>query len=722
MGHSDNKKNKDEELLPLAAWFLGPKAENAGIWKEILDYIFNDYIHWRRNYFPTDPVILSREKRRSFEHWFDTLSSDLDTVIHKLKADYPTHSPRYIGHMKSELTLPSIIGYIIGMLYNPNNVSTEGAPVTIPFEIEAGKMVAEMLGFNPEQSFTHITSGGTLANIEAFWVARAVQFAPLIVQEFCQQYQIKFNIKLPGYALQKTTSILNLKPKQLLNIETSEAIMMYRKLAQFLQKNHFGGNELIISTINTFIEKSRYNIAKNGLYEVLNSLKLKPRIFVSVTAHYSIPKLTNILGYGENAIVWIPVLPNFRMDTEALKLALDNLKADEYIAGVIGILGTTEEGAIDEIDKIVDIRKEYQKNKNLSFWFHIDAAWGGYNRALFQHPEIIKLQKLPTNSLDNLAQKCIKILGVKESFTFSFNKTLINEQVEIEWSDLANYRAILSTHHADSITIDPHKMGYIPYPAGMISFKNLLVTEHVYVKAQIITDDKPGIHNYKKIFPLNEFGSFIIEGSKPGAAAVACWLSHKTIPLHSEGHGKLIRSNLINTQKLYKMFILHRQHFFEIDKCLHKDDNKCTQVFCFCPLFVPDSQLVCFIAKPMKVVGGKLTEGVLTLKELNELNKSIFNQLSISHSNLPYHQEFFASRTIFNAEQYSFHQLKHVFKIHSIKEEEYLQEGLFVIRSTVMNPWYSEVLENGFDFLSEYVACLHKITRKILNKNEGSND
>ncbi|MCX8473157.1 MAG: pyridoxal-dependent decarboxylase [Sediminibacterium sp.] len=709
------KAKSEEESFPLAAWFLGPNAENAGMWKEILDYIFNDYIHWRRNYFPTDPVILSREKRRSFEHWFDTLSNDLDSVIYRLKADYPTHSPRYIGHMKSELTLPSIIGYIIGMLYNPNNVSTEGAPVTIPFEIEAGKMVAEMLGFNPDESFTHITSGGTLANVEAFWVARAVQFAPLIVQEFCQEYNVDFKIKLPGQSLNKNVSIIDMKAKQLLNLETSEAIYIYRKLAQFLLKEKFGTNELIIAKVNKFIENSKFNIAKNGLYNVLNKLTLKPKIFVSVTAHYSIPKLTNILGYGENAIEWIPVLPNFRMDTEALKLALDQLKDDEYIAGVIGILGTTEEGAIDEIDKIVLIRQEYEKNKNLSFWLHIDGAWGGYNRALFQHPEILKHQKTQPLNLEKLAQISLQSLKVNDTFNFSIQNNIIESDIKIEWTDLSNYRAILSTHQADSITIDPHKMGYIPYPAGMISFKNMLVTEHVYVKAQIITDDKPGIKNHKQILPLNEFGSFIIEGSKPGAAAAACWLSHKTIPLNSFGHGKLIRSSLINTQKLYKIFLIHRQTFFSVDKHLHGEKNKPIQPFCFCPLNVPDSQLVCFIAKPMKVKNKKLVDCSLKLKELNELNKHIFQHLSISASKNPSSLEFFASRTIFNSEQYSFQNLKHILEQHSISEEEYNEEGLFVIRSTVMNPWYSEEIENGFDYLTEYLICLHNITRKLLN-------
>ena len=54
--------------LPLTAWFLGPRAENATVWTEMFDHIFQDYIHWRRNYFPADPWIVGRPKRRSPEH------------------------------------------------------------------------------------------------------------------------------------------------------------------------------------------------------------------------------------------------------------------------------------------------------------------------------------------------------------------------------------------------------------------------------------------------------------------------------------------------------------------------------------------------------------------------------------------------------------------------------------------------------------------------------
>jgi hypothetical protein len=129
MEHIDPGKMKGKTKDPLTAWFLGPKAENSHIWKEMINYIFDDYIHWRRNYFPTDPVVVTRIKRRSHESWFDKLSTELDSVLNQLKADYPFYSPRYIAHMLSEQSLPSVLGYFAGMLYNPNNVTDQAAPV-----------------------------------------------------------------------------------------------------------------------------------------------------------------------------------------------------------------------------------------------------------------------------------------------------------------------------------------------------------------------------------------------------------------------------------------------------------------------------------------------------------------------------------------------------------------------------------------------------------------
>jgi glutamate/tyrosine decarboxylase-like PLP-dependent enzyme len=46
-------------------------------------------------------------------------------------------------------------------------------------------------------------------------------------------------------------------------------------------------------------------------------------------------------------------------------------------------VGTTEEGAVDHVDKIVELREEFAR-KGTYFYIHCDAAYGGYGRALFR--------------------------------------------------------------------------------------------------------------------------------------------------------------------------------------------------------------------------------------------------------------------------------------------------------------------------------------------------
>jgi hypothetical protein len=163
---------------PLTAWFLGPRAENASIWTELLDHIFQDYVHWRRNYFPADPWIVGRLRRRSPEHesWLDLLTGHLDAILSELKYHFPLHSPRYNAHMVSEQSLPAVLGYFAGLLYNPNNVTGESAPITISLELEVGRMIAGMLGYNPKKAWAHICSGGTLATVLGIWLCRDLVF------------------------------------------------------------------------------------------------------------------------------------------------------------------------------------------------------------------------------------------------------------------------------------------------------------------------------------------------------------------------------------------------------------------------------------------------------------------------------------------------------------------------------------------------------------------
>jgi len=715
------KQEAEKRSAPLDAWFLGPKAEHGDIWLDTFTYIFRDYVHWRRNYFPEDPIIVNRERRKSHELWFETLNGEIDKILNQLKAHFPIYSPRYNAHMVSELTLPSVAGYFAAMLYNPNNVTEEAAPITLSLEIEVGKMVSEMLGYNPNRSWAHITSGGTLANTEAHWIARMVQFVPLTVQEYCRARRVRdFEIKMPNGA---AANILDLNYRELVNQKPSRAIAMIRRLAQHLaaRKNP----SKTIDDINAFLHKSRFNINNNGVFNVLSELRMTPVIFVSEAAHYSIKKIANLLGYGERAVEFVPVEAHFRMNADALREKLFNLADDKFVATVIGIAGTTEEGAIDPIHRLKFIRDEFEREQNKSFWLHIDAAWGGYIRSLFCGHKFESAHE--HRALGEICEEYFEKLDISEQAEIEMlspipgAKTKERKKLHLEWRDKEVYAAFLAMPDADSITIDPHKLGYIPYPAGMIAFQKSLVTELVIQKAPYISDDATGVRNIENRVELKNVGPFIIEGSKPGAAAAACWLSHKTIPLNADGHGKLIRTSLLNAKKFARYIGLHKKLFETIELRVAGQTGSCRQKFAFELLSEPDTNLVCFLCLPMwEDENGQLHRDMaFRLSEINSLNQRIYERATIKGTKkqrkMPYSQEFFVSRTTLTREQYKPASVEGILDKFGFTASEYEQHGVFVLRATLMNPWHYLAEKQGKNYLYDFLVNLHQIARDILN-------
>ena len=45
----------------MSAWFPGPKAENAEWERKMISHILQDYFHWRRNYYPSDEILVPRK-------------------------------------------------------------------------------------------------------------------------------------------------------------------------------------------------------------------------------------------------------------------------------------------------------------------------------------------------------------------------------------------------------------------------------------------------------------------------------------------------------------------------------------------------------------------------------------------------------------------------------------------------------------------------------------
>jgi glutamate/tyrosine decarboxylase-like PLP-dependent enzyme len=94
----------------------------------------------------------------------------LDELHARLRDNYPFFHPRYVGQMLKPPHPVAIAAYLGAMLINPNNHALDAGPATAQMEKEVVAELAQMFGF--EHHLGHLASSGTIANLEALFVAR----------------------------------------------------------------------------------------------------------------------------------------------------------------------------------------------------------------------------------------------------------------------------------------------------------------------------------------------------------------------------------------------------------------------------------------------------------------------------------------------------------------------------------------------------------------------
>jgi tyrosine decarboxylase/aspartate 1-decarboxylase len=157
---------------------------------------------------------------------------------------------------------------------------------------------------------------------------------------------------------------------------------------------------------------------------------------------------------------------NFRVDPQAV----NQLVSKDTIA-IVGTAGTVELGAVDPIEELSEIALRY------GLFLHVDAAFGG----------------LILPFLENSSCFDFQLAGVQ------------------------------------SITVDPHKMGMAPVPAGGILFRNQNLLESLKVETPYLTQDY----------------SYTFTGTRSGASAAAVWATFAT--LGRDGYRDIVKQCMVNT-------------------------------------------------------------------------------------------------------------------------------------------------------------------------------
>lgn len=464
-------------------YFLGPKGEQRKFFQDMIELINNDMIFWRRNFHPKDsPTIpyshLTSPIGQSFQ---DHFMQSLIQLLAELKTDMPFFSPRYIAHMTGDMTLPGIVGYYAGLLYHSNNVSAEASSATLKYELSVAKDFSKLFGYDHENSFGHITSGGTVANLESVFYFKATRFIPAIMALAIKTEHLPW----PDFLNQDLWSLLNTPLEQL-----PQLISKFKTYCSVHQKNY-------ATLINT------YSLATLGDQVFWEQLRIYfnqkiglPVIIVPSNAHYCWSKASHLFGIGRKQCLQVQMNSQLTMSMEHLKTILAECEKNKNpIIQLVCVLGSTEFGTFDNLPEIIKIKQ----SSSIYFPIHIDAAYGGYFKSIFEQGK-----QFPS-------------IATQAQNTYPTIFKIFNE-----------------TKNTDSITVDPHKLGSTPYGAGVFLTKHGFSKDYVAEEAAYcLSQDQQS----ESDFPL---GKYIIEGSKPGASAASVYFSNKIIPLNSDGYGGLI--------------------------------------------------------------------------------------------------------------------------------------------------------------------------------------
>jgi tyrosine decarboxylase/aspartate 1-decarboxylase len=101
------------------------------------------------------------------------IAEALAATAERLQDNYPYFHPLYAGQMLKPPHPVARLAYALAMWINPNNHALDGGRSTSAMEKEAVAEIAAMFGW--KEFLGHLCGGGTMANLEALWVASQVQ-------------------------------------------------------------------------------------------------------------------------------------------------------------------------------------------------------------------------------------------------------------------------------------------------------------------------------------------------------------------------------------------------------------------------------------------------------------------------------------------------------------------------------------------------------------------
>lgn len=222
----------------------------------------------------------------------------LSRVAKRLQDNYPYFHPLYAGQMLKPPHPVARLAYALAMWINPNNHALDGGRASSAMEKEAVAEIAHMVGW--ESHLGHLTGGGTMANLEALWIAGQLRPGKTIVAS--QQAH---------YTHQRISAVLGLKFDSVATDRSGR--LDSNALTQRLKKGDVG---TVVATIGTTATGS-----VDALPEIL-SLKDQFGFHLHADAAYG-----GYFGLADN------LLPETRLAFDRLK-EVDSIVVDPHKHGL----------------------------------------------------------------------------------------------------------------------------------------------------------------------------------------------------------------------------------------------------------------------------------------------------------------------------------------------------------------------------------------------------
>ncbi|KAJ1723914.1 Glutamate decarboxylase 2 [Coemansia erecta] len=160
---------------------------------------------------------------------------------------------------------------------------------------------------------------------------------------------------------------------------------------------------------------------KEGLW-ALARRGVRPVVFTSAHAHYSVEKAAVAAGLGRQGVVVVPTDDRGCMDPAALRTLVEGHVAQgDAPFFVNATAGTTVLGAFDPLDALAALCDEFD------MWLHVDASWGG-PLLLFGPPHVdadsraqaaqVAVAAVPRARVHSLTVNPHKLLGIPMHCSF----------------------------------------------------------------------------------------------------------------------------------------------------------------------------------------------------------------------------------------------------------------------------------------------------------------